>query len=302
MKVTYIDDINNIKEQDKICLCLGYFDGLHLGHQELIKECIKVSKEKNLIPSLLTFDPSPNKVLNPEKFNGNINNIEQKIELLDKYGIQNVYILSFNKNIASLTKDEFINHILKPLNVNHIVCGFDFTYGYKGLGKGEDLKEFFEVSIVKEYLMDNEKVSTTRILKCLNDGDVKEAHRLLGYPYTIKGEVVHGLKNGKRIGYPTANIDDNGFYLPKNGVYACYTIIDGKKYKSMVNVGNHPTIQKLSKSIIESYIFDFNEEIYGKMIEISFIDYVRPEKNFNSVENLKNRLNLDTKLIANILK
>ena len=113
--------------------------------------------------------------------------------------------------------------------------------------------------------------------------------------------VVHGLKNGRKIGYPTANIDHNGYVLPKKGVYACYTYIDGKKYKSMVNVGNHPTISTLDNPIIESYILDFNEDIYEKNIKIEFIEYVREEKKFENIENLKNRINLDTKLIAKIL-
>ena len=302
MKIKIIENINDIKESEKIAICLGYFDGIHLGHQKLIEECLRVSKEKGLVPSLLTFDPAPSKVLNKDKFRGNINSNEQKFKILEALGIEHVYVLKFDTSVASLSKDDFINSILKPLNVKSVICGFDFTFGYKGLGKPEYLKNFFDVSVVSEFLMDDLKVSTTRIANLISEGKVKDANRLLGYNYTITGEVVHGLKNGKKIGYPTANINDNGYLLPKKGVYACYTYIDGKKYKSMVNVGNHPTIECLKTPIIESYIFDFNQEIYGKTIGIEFIDYVRIEQNFNSIENLKSRLNLDTKLIANILK
>ena len=301
MEVIYINDLNDIRNSEELCLALGYFDGIHLGHLQLIEECNKIAKKKNLVSSLLTFDPAPSSILNPEKYLGNINSLNDKLDIIASLGIKKVFVFHFTKQLASLTKDEFVQNILLKLKIKHIVCGFDFTYGYMGLGNAEDLKNHFELSIIEEYKVDNKKVSTTRIKNCLLNGDIQTCNKLLGYNFTIKGKVVHGLKNGRKLGYPTANINHNGYILPKKGVYACYTYVDGIKYKSMVNVGNHPTISQLSEPIIESYIFDFNEDIYGKNITIEFIDYTREEKNFDNAENLKNRLNLDTKLIAKIL-
>ena len=301
MKIVYINKLSDIVNKENLCLALGYFDGIHLGHLQLIEECNKVAKEKGLTSALLTFDPAPNSVLRPSTYLGNINSLDDKLKIIESLGIEKVYVFKFCKELANLSKEEFISKILLKLKTKYIVCGFDFTFGYKGLGDSKFLQNYFDISIIDEYKVDGEKVSTSRIKNALINGDIKTCNKLLGYNFMISGPVIHGLKNGRKIGYPTANIDHNGYVLPKKGVYACYTYIDGKKYKSMVNVGNHPTISKLDKPIIESYILDFDEEIYNKNIKIEFIEYIRDEKKFENVENLKNRLNLDTKLIAKIL-
>ncbi|MDY4787738.1 MAG: riboflavin biosynthesis protein RibF [Bacilli bacterium] len=302
MEVIYIDDLNKIENRQSLVMCLGYFDGLHLGHQELIKKCREVSKDKNLVSSLLTFDPSPSKVLNLKKFKGNLTSLEDRLNLINQFGIEKVFVLKFDLHVASITKEDFIKQILQKLNVKDVVVGFDFSFGKFGEGNNEYLKQFFNVHIVDELKYNGEKIASSYIANLLIDGDVSLANKLLGHNYIISGEVIHGYKNGKKIGYPTANINYGDYVLLKRGVYACYTYVNGCKYKSMVNVGSHPTIKELDKPIIESYIFDFYEDIYGQIIKIEFIKYIREEEKFSSLEKLKSRLNLDTKLIANILE
>ena len=298
MKVIYINDLNNLGKYKELTLCLGFFDALHKGHLSLIDK----AKEFDLPIGVLTFSASPRTLLQ-NKEEEVINSIKMKEKILDNIGVEYLFILNLSWDILKMDKDVFINKILKGLNAKNIICGFDYSFGFKGRGKPIDLinANLFKVFIIPPVVnKNNEKISSTLIHKLIKEGKIEEANSYLTRPYTIEGYVAHGLKNGRTINYRTANIELNeNFSMPKNGVYATKVIIDNKSYFSMTNVGVHPTINRLDHPLIETYIFDFDNDIYLHNVTLEFYKYVRDEKKFDSIEELKKQLKEDEKIIRN---
>jgi riboflavin kinase/FMN adenylyltransferase len=262
---------------------LGNFDGFHLGHNELLNELKKINIKKGL----LTFYPHPLKILTnlDFKYLDTIEDKEKKLENdLD-------YLIVINTTIDILKKDKnsFIN-FLKNNNVSDIVCGNDFTFGKNKSGTIKDLSEF-NLHIVPDFKIDNIRVSSTYIRKYLNEGNIDLANKYLGHYYEIEGCVSHGSHLGNTIGFPTANIEENEYLLPNNGVYFGYAIIDKKKVFGMINIGINPTINLLNKKRLEINLFDFKLDIYNKNIRVGFIKKLRDEIKFNSKEDLINMLN-----------
>ena len=276
MEVYYINSLDDLPELEVNSCAIGNFDGLHLGHRELIEKA-KIDDLKTLV---ITFE-SINKT-------GYITNGEQKINLIEEMGVDYLIILPF-RVIQMVFYNEFMQ-ILKKLKVKHITCGVDFRFGFKREGDIVDLKKKFKVQVLDDFMINQTRVSTSLIKSFIQDGFIKEANDLLTKPYTIIGEVVHGNKIGRKLGYPTANIDYKEYTLPKSGVYLTVAKIKDKKYLSMTNIGHNPTLNAQEKSRLEIHVLDFDEEIYGENIEISFIKYLREERKYESKEELMKSL------------
>ncbi|MEG0176281.1 bifunctional riboflavin kinase/FAD synthetase [Anaerorhabdus sp.] len=297
MKVDKIS-INSTKIDAPIVACIGYFDGLHLGHRALINKTIELAKEKNVESALITFSPDPWVTIKGLQNVKHLMTDDRRVELAEKLGIDRIIVLDFTLEMSKLTSNDFVNKVLKPCHLKALVCGFDYHYGFKGEGDANKLKlqaeSLFDVFVIDSINEEEKKISSSRITEYLENGEIEHANRLLGYTYEIIGDVIHGHKRGREIGFPTANIDViDELIVPRVGVYAGWTIIDGVKYKSMINVGHNPTFNYSQKCSVESNIFDFNNEIYGKQVKLQFVKYLRDEIKFNSIEKLIEQMNQD---------
>lgn len=292
------------KQKNPVVACIGYFDGMHKGHQALVNATIEKAKELGVESGLITFDPDPWVTLRNAKDVKHITPLQQRINIAVELGIKNIFILNFTKEMAALSPLDFIK-VLDSCNIKALICGFDYHYGQFGKGDIESLKRDadFEVVVV-DAVNDNEgKISSTRITNLIEEGEVHKAEELLGYAYRVEGYVVHGNAKGRTIGYPTANVSVPSEYLePKGGVYACFALIDGKKYKAMVNIGHNPTFNYTETMSLEAYILDFSGDLYDKRLKISFKYYLRPEKKFKYIGNLKMQLEQDEFAVRTLLR
>ncbi len=277
MEMYYINNLMDLPDLETNSCAIGNFDGIHLGHQNLIEKA-KINGYKTLV---ITFEKLNNK-------NGYLTNTKQKIKSLEQLDVDYLVIFPF-RVIKFVFFNEFML-ILKKLKVKYITCGIDFRFGFKREGDVLDLKKKFKINVVEDFVINRTRVSTSLIKDFIIDGYIDEANKLLKNPYTIIGNVVHGNKIGRKLGFPTANVDYNEYILPKNGVYLTITKYKDKKYLSMANIGYNPTINEQEKKRLEVHIIDFYEEIYGEDLEVTFIKYLREEKKFNSKEELINSL------------
>ncbi|MFA6830322.1 MAG: bifunctional riboflavin kinase/FAD synthetase [Bacilli bacterium] len=290
--------LNDMLSLPELSLAIGFFDGVHLGHQRLIDEV------RNSIyqPSVLTFSLNMKSGLFSKEPQLLLTE-EEKERKLEELGIKYDLVLDFTPDVRDLSVNEFLL-LLRNLNCKKIVVGDDFTFGKGGQGKATDLlaleKYGIEVKIISLLLSSGIKVSSTQIKKYLSEGKIQEANQLLGYDYSLEGIVVKGLQNGRKIGFPTANI-----ILPKEkirlwkGVYKSLTIIDGVKFKSMTNIGNHPTIDTLPEDIVESHVINFRGDLYGKTIKVVFLEKIRDQQKFSSFEELRDQLRCDCLIAKN---
>ncbi|WP_419791636.1 bifunctional riboflavin kinase/FAD synthetase [Staphylococcus chromogenes] len=287
--------------QKDIAIALGFFDGLHRGHQALIHKLDKVASSRGLKKAVMTFDPHPSVVLNPkQKRTTYLTPLDDKIELLRQYDIDYCLVVNFSSRFADVSSDDFIQEYLLKNRAHVIVAGFDFTFGKYGKGNMAMLQEYqdqFECITVGKQDLNNEKISTTAIREALKTGDLQKANDQLGYRYQIKGTVVQGEKRGRTIGFPTANIQPSDDYLlPAKGVYAVSLRIGSsdKVYRGVCNVGVKPTFHdNLPQVVIEVNIFDFNESIYGERVVLVWHHYLRPELKFEGIDPLVAQMNQD---------
>lgn len=297
MEVFHIKQSSDLVLNDSVC-AIGFFDGLHLGHQELLKRVEKLSNEFNLKKALMTFSSHPKSILGNEDVKY-LMSLDDKIKILENRGFDYLFIIDFNIDIANMLPEDFINDFLINNHIKHIVCGFDFHFGKKGIGSAKDFIEDdrLEVDVIDKYVIDDLKVSSSLIKELLLDGKIDKANYLLSRPYSITGEVIYGLQNGRKIGFPTANIKLNDYVPLKRGVYGVYLLLDNKKYLAMANIGLNPTVGKIDCLSLEVNIFDFDEDIYGKEVTVNFIFRVRDEKCFSSLDELKKQLHIDKEYI-----
>lgn len=283
----------------RTCACIGYFDGLHLGHDALIKETISLAYKKAILTSLITFYPDPYFVLKKEK-RQHIQSFKERLKSISDRGIDITYILHFDEEIAGMSPHVFISELLNKLNIDTLICGFDFRFGYLGQGDFTFLiknnERNFNLVKIKEIADDKGKISSTRIRDCLKNGLIEEANKQLGYKYFVRGKVVKGLQNGRKIAYPTANIAyDLEQLLPLKGVYACDVLALGKIYKGMLNYGYKPTLDRKQLSL-EVHLLDFNGDLYDQEITVYFLRRIRPEIKFASLEELAKQLKKDEEI------
>lgn len=296
MKIIKIDNLNQIESLPPVCATIGAFDGLHKGHLELIKRCL----ESNLNSAVITFNPDPDSILKKLTDYPILMTLEKKEEILEALGVDYFIIFEFTKEFSLLRKEEFIN-ILKKLNVKQLVFGYDFRFGYKGEGSISDLKNHFIIDEVDKYQIDNVRVSSTYIKQLLADGNIDFANQLLGRNYSIKGYTFVGSQLGKSIGFPTANIDYKNCYLPKTGVYLVKVLGLDQEYFGMANIGHNPTFNFQNKLRFEVHIFNFDEILYGKELEICFLKPLREEIKFKNLEDLVKQLRNDKNKCIEIL-
>jgi riboflavin kinase/FMN adenylyltransferase len=307
-KLNFPHNINK-NELPSLAMALGYFDGVHIGHQEVFLETKKQAKEKGLSTAVMTFDPHPSVVLGKnEQHIQYITPLAEKIKLIEKMGIDYLFIVHFTTEFANLLPQEFIDQYLIGLNVKHVVAGFDFSYGRMGKGTMETLpfhsRDQFSYTIVPKYTKDDEKVSSTRIRQLLKEGKTNDLPALLGRFFSTTGEVIHGDKRGRTIGFPTANIQvPDECLLPPVGVYTVRMKVDHVWYQGVCNVGYKPTFNKETLKVsIEVHLFDFNQDIYGKEVKIEWHLYLRKEQKFSGIEELVKQLEIDKQNAINYFK
>src|SRR5690554_261679 len=295
MKVIYLDKLSKIK--DEITLAIGNFDGVHLGHQKLLEIVKSYQDTKHAV---LTFDPHPRKFFLGDKHK-TLFTIKGKISLFEDKGFDYLFIGTFNKEFASLSVDEFVA-VLKQLNVKRLVVGKDFRFGFKASGNINDLMKHFEV-VVPDTLKSKEaeRISTTLIKKYIEEGNIKKANEILGYDYHVLGVVEHGNKVGRKLGFPTANINYEDVLLPKTGVYFVEILIHNEKYFGIANIGYNPTLNESDEKKLEVYILDYNNNSYNEEVKIKFIKRLRDEIKFSSSEELINEMENDEKRVRNII-
>lgn len=287
---------NKISNTEPITLTMGNFDGLHLGHQQLIERVLSYRDTKHAI---LTFDPHPSSVLRKQPFR-TLTQKNDKIELFSRFELDYAFIIKFDMEFSKLTIDEFIA-FLKKLSVKRMVIGRDARFAYRGEGTIQDLRKHFMVDIVDDMLYNHTRVSTTYIKDFIATGDLSSARKLLNRHYHIKGKVVHGNKVGHKLGFPTANVDYGNYFLPKTGVYYVRVRLDEKWHHGMANIGNNPTLNYSIDKRLEIYILDFNQEIYGKEIEIAFFHYMRQEMKFKDKKELIDQLKKDELAVRKLI-
>ena len=292
-------NIDTTPANDKdLVLCLGFYDGIHLGHQHLIQKAL----DTGYPVGVMTFDVAP-AVLLGKKENYSLTSTYDKADFLEEMGVKFLYLMHFDKETLKVTKDEFIERVLKPLNPKKIFVGDDYKFGTNGDGDATYLKRFFDVEIIPLEKVDNLKISSKKIRELVENGKMEKAASFLGRPYRISGLVVEGGGNGRKIGFATANLELNYTYVfPKEGVYMGYAYFLNRKRKAMICVGTHPTINQLLKPIIEVHIIDFNEVLYGREIYVDFVSFIRPVIEFASLEELREQLLKDEEKTKNTLQ
>ncbi len=295
-----ITDITTFTTQQPTVLTIGTFDGVHLGHQKIIERVVTTARQEGLLATIFTFFPHPRMVVQHDKSLKLIHTLEEKKQLLQRLGVDLLVVQPFNEAFAQLTAEEFVNTILvQHLNVKKVIIGYDHRFGRNRTANINDMRLFgekygFAVEEISVQEVDEVSVSSTKIREALNKGDVTTAEHYLGTPYSLTGTVVHGLKLGRTLGYPTANIQVTEDYklIPKDGVYVVYSYIGGQKVYGMMSIGKNPTIEGKGASI-EVYFFDFNGDLYDRELTIYFVKYLREERKFSSVALLKKQLQDD---------
>lgn len=286
---------------------LGQFDGIHLGHLKLINEALSFAKKNNKKTYVLSFEGNYKNSVLGKTSRGLILSDEEKIKMLKSIGVDECILLPFDSFFMNMSPDQFIKKVLiEKFNVSALFCGFNYHFGHNGMGDSKSLQEKMkkynvDVHVLKAVKHNGIEISCSNIKHYIFNGQIKKANKFLGRPFEISGKIIHGNQIGRTIGFKTANIIPETIkILPKNGVYATKTHYNGKIYKSMTNIGFRPTVDGEHR-IIETNIFNFNNDIYGKKIRVEFIDYVRTEQKFENILKLKQQLLLDKKRIKEVL-
>lgn len=303
MIIIDMDKESFIKED--IAIALGNFDGLHIAHQSLILAMVKKAKEKGLKSSLLLFENHTSELVEYHNRPKLLMSNEDKYKILEELGVDIIYKLKFSEEIMKLRPEEFISDFLiERLNVKSITVGFDYRFGYKASGSSQDLERIASKYTIDVNLLEpisrGEIVSSTRIREYLLNGDILKANEMLGRKYSIQGKVVPGEKRGRKLGFPTANVlIDEKYLLPKEGIYSTVVYINESPYLSGTNIGKNLTFHgDLIK--IESFLLDFNEDIYGETIRIEFNEFIRSEIKFSTSKELVEQIGKDIAYIKSV--
>lgn len=279
---------------------MGFFDGLHIGHSALMERTLKIAKEKDLMPSVITFDRHPLSMVTGQQV-PLINSCEDRAGLIHRiFGIGNVIILHFDKDLMCMPWTEFVERLSNEFNAAHLVAGHDFTFGYKGQGTAENLREKsrvlgIECDIIPAVMYKDIIISSTHIRKLIADGDMEQANEFLGHPHVLTDIVHYGYRLGRTLGTPTINMCfQENVLIPAYGVYATRVYLDdGSEYVGVTNVGIRPTVNNTDTVTAETYILGYSGNLYGKMVRIEFYKRLRPERRFESIEELKSQIQKD---------
>lgn len=301
MEVINLQHPHQISNMPPSACALGYFDGVHLGHQKVIIEAKQTAIKLGLKSAVMTFDPHPSVVLGKSVQHVEyISPLNDKIKLLEDLGIDYVFIVNFSLEFAHLLPQEFIDFYIIGLNIKHVVAGFDFSYGRMGKGTMETLpfhsRNQFSYTVVSKLTNEGEKIGSTLIRTLIADGKMEKIPSFLGRFYQTTGKVIHGDKRGRTIGFPTANIElKEDYLLPPLGVYAVKILVKDKWYNGVCNIGFKPTfkLEKDNKPSIEVHIFDFNQDIYGQTVHVEWHKFIRKEQRFNGIDELVQQIQID---------
>jgi riboflavin kinase / FMN adenylyltransferase len=302
--------IESYKKVKNPVVTTGTFDGVHLGHQKIISRLKEIARKEDGEVVLLTFHPHPRMVLFPDDNELHLlSSLDEKIHLLEQLGVEHLVIIPFTKEFSRLSSMEFVRNILvNTIGTRKLVIGYNHHFGRNREGSFEHLKEYgplygFDVEEIPALDVDDVEVSSTKIRKALEIGEIEVANSYLGYPYLLTGTVVEGRKLGRTLGYPTANIEvkEKNKLIPANGIYAVTSTVNGKELKGMMSIGNNPTVGSGPRTL-EVNLFDFEDSIYGVTITVHFHKKIRDEKKFADLEALKKAMAGDKEITLQILK
>ena len=297
----------------KCVVTVGVFDGIHLGHQFILKKVKETAKKKDIPSLLITFDIPPQQFLNkkkllhhrrPEKaFIGSLTSRNEKIDLVSSLGIDYLWFLRTKRSLLKLSAQSFINYIQKYFNIEKLIVGEDFRFGHKGTGDLSDLKKLanehkFDLSIIRKKAKNNKIISSSLIRQLIQKGELSQTKQLLGRCFSLRGKIVRGRGVGSKLGFSTANISASDYVIPACGVYAAYAILGKKTYLSATNIGMVPTFGKVKGPVIEAHILNFKKNILGKTIKIVFLERLRDEKEFSSHHALVSAISKDIKYLT----
>ena len=295
--------------KDSLCLTIGNFDGFHNGHQEILKILKKTAIEKRLLSVVMSFDPHPRSFFNKDIENFNIYTKKDKLNFLKDFGIDIYINFAFDKKLSEYSSNEFIDEILvKKLNIKNLIVGSDFKFGKDREGNVDILNSFskiynYEINLVNAVNIKNkkEKYSSSLIRKDIQDGNFENVSKSLGRYWHMTGKIVEGQKKARKINFPTANMEPDNHILPKKGVYCVEVVYSGKKYFGISNFGVRPTVDG-SKLLLETHIFNFDEEIYGKELTVRFLTFIRSEQKFGNFDLLTEQIKKDIETAKDYLK
>jgi riboflavin kinase/FMN adenylyltransferase len=292
----------------KVCLAIGVFDGVHLGHQQIIRQTIADARLHDGLALVITFDRHPNAVVAPDRVPPLIYSPSQKLRAIESLGVDALLEIRFDLSFSEKSGELFISELAGDLANIHSVCvGADFVFGCKRSGNVDLLKKLgrelnFQVHGLAAVSLDGQIVSSTRIRETIRAGNFDAASQMLGRPYAICGRVVDGDKLGRKFGFPTANLDATGLTLPPNGVYVAVTKLDGKFYRVALNIGSRPTLASpLPQLRVEAHLLDFNGNLYGRELELEMGEKLRKERKFDSLEELRRQIDIDVTKVRSSL-
>ncbi|MDQ6632565.1 MAG: bifunctional riboflavin kinase/FAD synthetase [Verrucomicrobiota bacterium] len=286
----------------KICVAIGVFDGVHLGHQQVIRQMIAEARQHEAMAVVVTFDCHPNSVVAPERSPPLIYSLEKKLRVIGSLGADTTLLIHFDKSFSEISGEKFIRDLAEDFGRIHSVCvGSNFTFGYKRGGDVALLKKLgaelnFTVHGLAAVSLDGQPVSSTRVREAIRAGDFDAASQMLGRAYSLCGKIIEGDKLGRQLGFPTANLNVAGLILPPTGVYAIHATVSEKTYRAVLNIGFCPTLKNPTPQVqMEAHLLDFSENIYGREMEIIFVEKLREEQKFSSLEDLKLQIAKDIK-------
>ncbi|QDP40220.1 bifunctional riboflavin kinase/FAD synthetase [Radiobacillus deserti] len=307
IRLSYPEVIDRSANPETVA-AIGFFDGIHKGHQQLICTAVDTAKYRGMKSAVITFSPHPKVVLRKDhQVVRYLTPIKEKEAILEQMNVDFLYIIDFTKELSKVAPQDFINHYIKGLNIQHLVAGFDYSYGHMGKGSMATIEEHaagdFTYTVIDKVEQNGEKVSSTRIRTLLEEGKIEEANDLLGRPLIARGIVVDGEKRGRQLGFPTANIRvSDDYLLPKTGVYAVTVVHNGKREKGMASLGYNPTFDTVhERPRIEVNIFDFNQEIYGQELVIEWRSFLRDEEKYDNIEDLIAQIHQDEEMSRKLL-
>ncbi|MEI3597163.1 MULTISPECIES: riboflavin biosynthesis protein RibF [unclassified Oceanobacillus] len=308
-ELTYPHTLSGVDMPETVS-AIGFFDGIHKGHQQLIKKAVEIAKERNMESAVITFHPHPSVILKKGiEHVQYITPLREKQEILQQMNVDRLYIIKFNEELSKLSPQAFIDHFIIGLNIKHLVAGFDYSFGHKGSGNMQNIAEYsrgeFDYTVIDKVSLDDEKISSTRIRNLLKQGDVAAVNQLLGRPLKYTSTVIRGAKRGgPELGYPTANLRINEeALLPKIGIYAVKIRYKNAIYEGMASVGTNPTFKEDKGNLsVEVNIFDYNNDLYGEELQIEWHEFIRDEKKFAGKEELIAQLADDEKTIRNYFR
>jgi riboflavin kinase / FMN adenylyltransferase len=284
-----------------VVLAIGYFDGVHRGHQSVIRRAGDLAAQMGISSAVMTFHPHPREVLGKSSISRYITPLRDKLRQFARLGVDRTYVMKFDRRFAGQTKEQFVEEVLMPLQVKGVVVGFNFCFGRDASGTAEDLQRMgegrFRVEVITPVREGEIPVSSTRLRKALADGDVVTATKILGRPYSIEGEVVSGDRRGRIIGFPTANLNlSEPYAIPKRGVYLVSVSRGGREIPGVMNIGLRPTFRDPAPRLtLEVHLLGVGENLYGQTLRVHFHRFLREEKRFDSVDDLIRQIREDVR-------